>query len=287
VANLVLTVRAGSGYDDVRELRYHFPQTYLNQARQGVGDYFVYYEPRREGGRESYVGWGRAERIEPDPLRPGHHYLLVSGYQDFPQVVPAKDGLERAVIHPDGKGNRGAFGRSVRLLPRDEFTAIVQRAFLQELADTAPSELVLSEPMLQREALVRSLTTRTVRDRAFARQVREAYAGTCALTGLRVANGGGWLEMEAAHILPVERMGPDSVRNGLALSRTMHALFDRGFVTLRDDYSIVTSTTHPLPEKILSLLVHGPARVPESRQLRPHPEFLRYHREHIFKDRAA
>jgi putative restriction endonuclease len=67
----------------------------------------------------------------------------------------------------------------------------------------------------------------------------------------------------------------------------MHALFDRGFVTLRDDYSIVTSKTHPLPEKVLSLLVSGQAQVPEERQLRPHPEFLRFHRENVFKDRAA
>lgn len=289
VANLVLTVRAGSGYDDVRELRYHFPHTYLNQARQGVGDYFVYYEPRREGGRESYVGWGKAEQIETDHQRPGHHYLYVSGYQDFSQIVPGRAGLESAVVHPDGKGNRGAYGRSVRILPPDEFSAILQQGFLPELAEiAAPTSLLLAETTsLLREDLVRSVTSRTLRDRAFSTRVRQAYRGTCALTGLRVENGGGWLEMEAAHIRPVEDMGPDSVRNGLALSRTMHALFDRGFVTLRDDYSIVTSNTHPLPEKVLSLLVSGQAQVPEERQLRPHPEFLRFHRENVFKDRAA
>lgn len=98
----MLTQRAGSGYDDVREKRYHFPDKYLGTVRKGLGDFFVYYEPRRQGGRSAYVGWGRASGIEPDVNRPGHHYLHVADYQDFPSVVPVRDGHETAVFKSDG-----------------------------------------------------------------------------------------------------------------------------------------------------------------------------------------
>ncbi|MBX9460355.1 MAG: HNH endonuclease [Brevundimonas sp.] len=71
------------------------------------------------------------------------------------------------------------------------------------------------------------LVNRKVRDTSFRRQVCRAYDDTCAITGLRIINGGGRSEVQAAHIWPVEHGGPDTVRNGLALSGTVHWLFDR------------------------------------------------------------
>lgn len=294
MANLVLTQRAASGYDDVRELRYHFPSTYLNQAQQGIGDYFIYYEPRREGGREAYVGWGRVTAIEKDPKSDRHHYIFVSDYQDFPSPVPFRDRHESSVFKKDGSVNKGQFGRSVRTIPTDEFGEIVRAGFARILADELEAALAPDGPAvfadessgLGSRELVRTLTLRTVRDRAFAAQVRNAYGGRCAFTGLKVENGGGWLEMEAAHIQPVKDRGPDSIRNGLALSRTVHALFDRGFLSIDERCRVLVSKTHPLPEKLGALLLPQ-ALVPTEAALRPHPEFLRFHQENVFKDRAA
>ncbi|MGH6673150.1 MAG: HNH endonuclease [Xanthobacteraceae bacterium] len=42
------------------------------------------------------------------------------------------------------------------------------------------------------------------------------------MTGLQIINGGGRAEVQAAHIRPVAAGGFDSVRNGLALSGTIH-----------------------------------------------------------------
>ena len=49
MANAVFTTKVNPLYDDLPELRYHFPKTYLGQAEQAIGDLIVYYEPRREG----------------------------------------------------------------------------------------------------------------------------------------------------------------------------------------------------------------------------------------------
>jgi len=45
----IFTVKAISNYDDLPEVRYHFPKTYLNQVKATLGDWIIYYEPRRQG----------------------------------------------------------------------------------------------------------------------------------------------------------------------------------------------------------------------------------------------
>src|SRR6185437_2739831 len=107
------------------------------------------------------------------------------------------------------------------------------------------------------------LISRIVRDRVFRRVVLRAYGDRCAITGLRLINGAGRAEVEAAHIRPVEANGPDSIRNGIALSGTVHWMFDRGLITLRDDFEIVLSRQMNDPDGIRALFNEtGRALVP-------------------------
>ena len=76
--------------------------------------------------------------------------------------------------------------------------------------------------MEQDRRIISQLVSRPFRDKAFAAAVKTAYRDTCAMTGLKLINGGGRSEVQAAHIRPVEHNGTDSVRNGIALSGTMH-----------------------------------------------------------------
>jgi putative restriction endonuclease len=90
--------------------------------------------------------------------------------------------------------------------------------------------------------IVEMIVARPFREAAFAKSVKIAYSNTCAMTGLKIINGGGRAEVQAAHIKPVASGGSDSVRNGLALSGTIHWMFDRGLVSVDDDYSILVAT---------------------------------------------
>ena len=54
-----------------------------------------------------------------------------------------------------------------------------------------------------------------------------------------VNDGGGRCEIEAAHIRAVQEKGPESPRNGIALTRTVHWLFDRHLVALEEDGRIL------------------------------------------------
>ena len=122
----VLTTKLEPTYDDLPEERYHFPRTYLRQIEAAVGDWIVYYEPRRSsgdaasrGGRQAYFATARIQAVQPDLSRDGHYYALVADYLEFDRPVRFREGAltyEHALTKDDGSTNKGAFGRSVRTM---------------------------------------------------------------------------------------------------------------------------------------------------------------------------
>ena len=141
-------------------------------------------------------------------------------------------------------------------------------------------------PDLVERPLVEQVVRRPFREAAFSRQVKAAYNNTCAITGIKIINGGGRSEAQAAHIRPVKDSGPDSVRNGIALSGTLHWMFDRGLISVDDDYSILTVKRREFPKSIRSIYSTQDmrtCRLPPTLCLLRTRKFLSYHREHVFK----
>jgi putative restriction endonuclease len=172
-----------------------------------------------------------------------------------------------------------------------EYDLILKAGFVRALLETNPAG-----PPQERDRLgfkeeaepferptIEMLIARPFRDAAFAASVKSAYAETCAFTGLRIINGAGRAEVQAAHIRPVATGGSDSVRNGLALSGTIHWMFDRGLVSVDDDNSILVAGDR-LPAAITRLFRNDrKVALPQRSEARPHPAHLRFHRENIFK----
>lgn len=132
---------------------------------------------------------------------------------------------------------------------------------------------------------VEQLTSRILRDRVFRKIVLRAYDERCAITGLKLINGGGRAEVDAAHIKPVHADGPDIVNNGLTLSGTAHWMFDRGLISLDDDLKILISRQVNDAESVRGFINRsGYAVAPHRLHDRPHPHFLGWHREHCFKN---
>jgi putative restriction endonuclease len=292
----IFTTKVTPSYDDRPEEYYHFPATYLNQVRGAIGDYIIYYEPRRSsaddssrGGRQAYFASARVDNVVEDKSRPNYFYAFLSQYLDFDNAVPFVQGgeyYESALRKGDGTTNKGAFGRAVRPIPELEFDRILKSGFAAELThkpDDSPF-VDLDEPIREFERPVIELTvSRLFRERSFKRAVRTAYDNRCALTGLRLINGGGRPEVQAAHIMPISQKGPDSVRNGLALSGTVHWMFDRGLISITDDYRILVAERQ-VPAQMLRLLnSDGRATPPTEANFRPHPHYLKFHRDNIFK----
>lgn len=295
MAKAIFTTSKSSKYDDVPGDRYHFPRSYLNQVQAAVGDWILYYEPRRvEGpnsntGRQAYFAVARVRYVEEDPALKEHYYAYVDNYLDFVRAVQFQDAgvyPESALQKEDGSTNKGQFGRSVRPIPDSEFDAIIREGLQREMEPWELSDAAgVAEEAIPYQArkIVEQLVQRPFREQAFRRKVRDAYDNTCAISGLRLINGGGRPEVQAAHIRPVASEGPDSVRNGLALTGTLHWLFDRGLIAVRDDFRVILSS-HGIPNGLDRLIsFEQKLKLPGPMDLRPHLNFLRWHRENIFK----
>lgn len=292
MSKAIFTIKTGSGYDDRREEYYHFPRTYLNQVQSAVGDCIIYYEPRRSefgSGRQAYFATAKVDGVTPDPARSDHFYAHLSGYLDFDAPVTFVDGrkyYESVLRKDDGSTNKGAFGRAVRAIPEQEFDLILRAGFAPQLGESEAAQgenVGFNEPgaVFQRP-IIEMTVSRPFREKAFMTAVRAAYENRCAVTGLQLINGGGRPEVQAAHIQPVAKDGPDAVRNGIALSGTFHWLFDRGLISIADDYRILVADK--VPEQARRIMnPDGMAIVPKSALFRPNPHYLKFHRETIFK----
>ncbi len=287
----VFLLRPDSAYDDHPATRYQFPGRYLNEARKVAGGWVAYLEPSKVTETRGYFAIAEVERIIADPDVPAMWQALITAgsYIEFPTPVPfrvAGEPVERSILNDVGlvSGRRQS---AIRAIPVQDFQRILSLGLPDDSA-VLPRDGAMDEApepfLLHPEARLRQLASRAVRDRAFRRLVVDAYDRRCAVTGLRLINGGGRAEVEAAHIHPVEQGGPDTITNGIALSGTVHWMFDRGLIGLADDLTVLVSRQSNDPAAIRAMVnPSGRALLPRQPRLRPHPQFLQWHRTHCFK----
>lgn len=294
--------RADSIYDDSPAERYQFPKPYLARASACVGDWIVYYEPVKIRGSRGYYAIARVAQVTADPTTTGMYLALIEpgSYLEFANPVPFADegGLvETGLLNEQGRlsGRAQAAVRSISPVDFDRIVArglaedevLLPRTGMPEVSERPPFELDEGQSAFvyeQERERISAMTTRVVRDRVFRRVVLRAYGERCAVTGLKLINGGGRAEVAAAHIRPVEKNGPDIINNGLALSGTAHWMFDRGLITLADDLEIVVSRHVNDREGVDGMInksryLIGPLHTRD----RPHPAFLAWHRDNCFK----
>jgi putative restriction endonuclease len=290
--------RSDSIYEDSPAERYQFPSQYLARVEACVGDWIIYYEPRRAQESRGYFAIAKVQRVIPDPSISDMYIAIMeaSSYLDFVNPVPFRDAdglLERGLLNEQGKIS-GRAQSAVRPMSPADFNRITELGLAEEIVLLPRVDTPSAFPGLQEEqsvfqleqerSRVAYLSSRIVRDRIFRRIVLRAYDARCAITSLKLINGSGRAEVEAAHIRPVEANGPDIVSNGLALSGTTHWMFDRGLISIADDHEILISR-HVNDMAGVRAMVNKTGRIltPARAVDQPHPHFLRWHRENRFK----
>ncbi|MEE4210400.1 MAG: HNH endonuclease [Parvularcula sp.] len=289
--------KKGSKYDDIPAVQYQFPKRYLTRAEPLVGNWIIYLESGKVRNSRGYFAVAKVREIIPD-LRaeraPDEEELFLAliepeTYLDFAGEVPFRvdnQPVESGLLNDAGKIS-GRAQAAVRPLSQSDFARIIALGLpdddtLPRVDDPENENRVREEqtPFEIERPLVQSLVSRPFRDKAFRRAVLHAYDGRCAVTGWKLVNGGGRLEAEAAHIRPVEHGGPDSIRNGLALSGTAHWMFDRGLICVSDTHEIM------IHRKVndragVEAIINPTGRLiaPQREADKPHPQFLGWHRE--------
>lgn len=125
------------------------------------------------------------------------------------------------------------------------------------------------------------LTTPRLGQGAFRVMVTDAYARSCTVTGERALP-----VLQAAHIRPVKDGGAHRLDNGLLLRADLHALFDRGYMTVTPKHKVLVS--QKLKEDFDNGEPYYPfhntlIRVPEREVEKPSPEFLAWHADTVFR----
>lgn len=287
---VVLDAKRGSAYDDEVALHYHFPSRYLRILEAAVGDWVVFRRPRDGGEGIAYFAVARVTDILPDEESAGFYYAMIADYLPFPSPVPWKPGgnyAEQRLREIRDVSQVGIYlrGRSVRRLEDADFNAVVDIG-LREIYDSEgarrwwPAGMSPAAGATMPRRREERLVNRAVRDASFRKVVCEAYEDRCAVTRLRIVNGGGRSEVQAAHIQPVEDNGPDIVQNGLALSATAHWLFDRHLITVDPGLRLIVAHNR-IPSEFHNLLEASLTRIhlPRDKRLHPSARFLEHHRD--------
>jgi len=292
----VFVIGSHSIYQDEPDRFYRFPTRWMTNASKVVGNWIIYQEPKR-AGRRGYYAVAKVERIVPDPAAQEMYLALIEpgSYLEFGRDVPFQldgEAVERGLLDPNGRLNNGRAVQSIRAISDADFNRIVDLGLIHE--DELLPRVDEDEPVLAQvaeEALpwegpvdrATMLVNRKVRDRQFRKRVLDVYDRRCALTGMKLINGGGRAETQAAHIMSVGAGGPDVVNNGIALSGTVHWMFDRGLISLGNDGEILLSRKINDIESVEKLVYRDrKARWPNSAAHRPHPRYLEWHRSECF-----
>jgi putative restriction endonuclease len=291
----VFVHRPDSIYDDRPEEQYQFPRQYLGRVQAALGDWIVYYEPTKVRTTRGYFAVAKLADVIEDLTTPGMYLALIEPgtYLPFANEVPfmtARGLPTESGLLNDAAKLSGRAQAAVRALSAADFNRIVTLGLgdidmvLPRSGETLTGFADEQVPFELERQRVEQLVSRPLRDRVFRTIVLRAYGERCGVTGFKFINGGGRAEVDAAHIRPVEANGPDTPQNGIALSGTAHWMFDRGLIGIGDDFRVIISRHINDREGAMALVnPTGKLIAPVDPNLRPHPRFLAWHRDHVFK----
>lgn len=127
---------------------------------------------------------------------------------------------------------------------------------------------------------------RFLRNGVFSRTVQEVYNNTCCITGLSISSALNISMLDACHIVPFSKTHNDTIGNGLALCPNLHRAFDRGLITINEDYRVVvsrlfneqTDCSHSIRQ-----FENKRINLPQEQSYYPNTDNLRWHNNNIFK----
>lgn len=188
-----------------------------------------------------------------------------------------------------GLGNAGSLDREVwgEFHANWEALAVECELLRRDLdADAQPDDEVAEQliPEDYSGETRKVVTEQRIKQNFFRRAVLSSYRGRCCMSGLSEPR-----LLVASHIVPwskdkANRLNPS---NGLCLSAIHDRAFDKGLITLTDDFKIIVS--EELRRKkdafVIQVLLplDGRAIEPPER-FAPQPEFIAWHRNQLFVD---
>jgi putative restriction endonuclease len=81
-----------------------------------------------------------------------------------------------------------------------------------------------------------------LRGSIFKREVPKIYYYTCCISGMRIAATIPVSMVDACHIVPFSESYDDTITNGISLCPNLHRAFDRGLISIDDNYKVLVKS---------------------------------------------
>ncbi len=148
--------------------------------------------------------------------------------------------------------------------------AVVYRKRIDELKET------LSKEEFEEEVFVRG--------GVFKREVPKIYGYQCAISEMRIESSTNAQMVDACHLVPFAISKDDTITNGIALSPNLHRAYDRGLITITEDYRVKISKAISENHSPYSLGQFDGKEIilPRNPEYYPSIENLRWHHRECF-----
>ncbi|MCF8370830.1 MAG: HNH endonuclease [Bacteroidales bacterium] len=155
----------------------------------------------------------------------------------------------------------------------------IEKQIVEESQESYKTRLELIRDEIDNDAFQEEVF---VRSGIFKREVPRIYNFTCCISGLRVDALDNISMIDACHIVPFSESYNDTISNGIALCPNLHRAFDRGLISIDNNYKVILNgnfsenfdSTYNIKQfegKVILL--------PENPNYKPSLESLKSHRE--------
>lgn len=222
---------------------------------------------------------------------PGHEFAVTSS-NSIRSFKNLRENLDHAIVDPD----------LFHLMQDTEGNAVLSKHLLDtyfegfELRDGDGEYLVTIESDIAAESKVdyerklkelkESMTEEEfeeevfVRGSMFKKKIPQIYDYTCAISGLRIDAVSDASLLDACHIVPFSETQNDTLRNGILLCPNLHRAFDRGLISIDDDYRVIVRNSFRETESPYSIrqFEGNEINLPRPPSYAPDPLNLDWHR---------
>ena len=124
-----------------------------------------------------------------------------------------------------------------------------------------------------------------IRSAVFKKEIPRIYNHTCCISGLQIITGYNIQMVDACHIVPFAVSHDDTITNGLSLSPNLHRAFDRGLISVDENYMVRVSAhiTEPDYANNLRSFAGKQLLLPVDKPYLPEISNLQWHTANIFK----
>jgi putative restriction endonuclease len=124
-----------------------------------------------------------------------------------------------------------------------------------------------------------------IRNGVFKKLLPSIYNNCCCISRMRVISTYNIQMIDACHIIPFAISHDDTIINGIPLCPNLHRAFDRGLITIDENYKVIVSQSFHEDKQVYSIRQYEGIQIalPSERNYYPAVENLEWHRKHVFK----